>query len=101
MELPGIGIVDFLLEGPDRPPACPEALQAVKAADWVVLGPGSWFTSVITHLLVPELRAALLAARAQDGLESRRAIGCQLDLEALELELVLSMLDAARAKDDG
>ena len=29
-------------------------------ADWVVLGPGSWFTSVIPHLLVPELRSALV-----------------------------------------
>ena len=27
--------------------------QAVLDADWVVLGPGSWFTSVLPHLLVP------------------------------------------------
>ena len=44
---------------PAEPPACAEAVQAVLAADFVVLGPGSWFTSVLTHLLVPELRAAL------------------------------------------
>ena len=50
---------------PLDPPACPEALQAVKAADWVVLGPGSWFTSVIPHLLVPELRAALESSHAR------------------------------------
>ena len=50
---------------PVDPPACHEALQAVKAADWVVLGPGSWFTSVITHLLVPDLRAALETSRAR------------------------------------
>src|SRR5580692_278301 len=31
---------------PANPPACPEAVQAIGAADWVVLGPGSWFTSV-------------------------------------------------------
>jgi len=48
------------LDPPD-PPACREALEAIREADWVVLGPGSWFTSVIPHLLVPELRAALLA----------------------------------------
>ena len=30
-----------------------------RAADWVVLGPGSWFTSVMPHLLVPALRDAL------------------------------------------
>jgi uncharacterized cofD-like protein len=50
---------------PDDPPACPEALAAVKAADWVVLGPGSWFTSVIPHLLVPELRQALATTSAR------------------------------------
>jgi uncharacterized cofD-like protein len=50
---------------PDRPPACPEAVTAVHEADWVVLGPGSWFTSVIPHLLVPELAAALRATPAR------------------------------------
>lgn len=44
---------------PSEPPACPEAVSAVLDAEWVVLGPGSWFTSVIPHLLVPELAAAL------------------------------------------
>lgn len=44
---------------PERPPALPEAVAAVDEADWVVLGPGSWYTSVIPHLLVPELEAAL------------------------------------------
>jgi uncharacterized cofD-like protein len=44
---------------PHDPPACEEAVEAVRAADWVVLGPGSWFTSVMPHLLVPGLRDAL------------------------------------------
>lgn len=46
---------------PQRPRACPPAVAAVLAADLVVLGPGSWFTSVLPHLLVPELHEALLA----------------------------------------
>ncbi|HET6627905.1 MAG TPA: uridine diphosphate-N-acetylglucosamine-binding protein YvcK [Nocardioidaceae bacterium] len=50
---------------PKDPPACPEALAAVAAADWVVLGPGSWFTSVIPHLLVPELRETLVRSPAR------------------------------------
>jgi uncharacterized cofD-like protein len=44
---------------PEHPPACKQAVQAVEDADWVVFGPGSWFTSVLPHLLVPELRDAL------------------------------------------
>jgi uncharacterized cofD-like protein len=44
---------------PPRPPACAEAVEAVRRADWLLFGPGSWFTSVIPHLLVPELAAAI------------------------------------------
>ena len=57
---------------PARPPACPEALEAVAEADWIVLGPGSWFTSVIPHLLVPELRTAVVSA------DARRAVTLNL-----------------------
>jgi uncharacterized cofD-like protein len=50
---------------PADPPACPEAVAAIREADWVVLGPGSWFTSVLPHLLVPELADALITTRAR------------------------------------
>jgi uncharacterized cofD-like protein len=50
---------------PANPPACPESLAAVTDADWVVLGPGSWFTSVIPHLLVPQLAEVILSTRAR------------------------------------
>ncbi len=50
---------------PDRPPAHPAVVEAVRAADSVVLGPGSWFTSVIPHLLVPDLAKAVLETDAQ------------------------------------
>ncbi|MFK0251526.1 uridine diphosphate-N-acetylglucosamine-binding protein YvcK [Amycolatopsis azurea] len=49
----------------DRPPrGCPEAIEAVLGADVVFLGPGSWFTSVLPHLLVPDLHDALLRTEA-------------------------------------
>jgi uncharacterized cofD-like protein len=44
---------------PRDPPACPEAVREIARADVVLLGPGSWFTSVIPHVLVPELAQAL------------------------------------------
>jgi uncharacterized cofD-like protein len=50
---------------PQAPPACDEAVAAIHAADWVILGPGSWFTSVIPHLLVPGIRDALISTRAK------------------------------------
>ena len=38
---------------PGDPPATRQAVDAIMSADLVVLGPGSWFTSVIPHVLVP------------------------------------------------
>ncbi len=53
---------------PEDPPACPEAVEAVEAADWVVVGPGSWVTSVMPNLLVPQLRDALERTSARRAL---------------------------------
>ncbi|QGS35564.1 uridine diphosphate-N-acetylglucosamine-binding protein YvcK [Corynebacterium xerosis] len=50
---------------PDHPPATPDAVEAIMSADMVTLGPGSWFTSVLPHLQVPELVGALGATTAQ------------------------------------
>ena len=50
---------------PDAPPACPESVAAVLDADHLVLGPGSWFTSVIPHLLVPDLAEAIVTTKAR------------------------------------
>lgn len=54
-----LGLVAAVHLKPSDPPACKDAVRAVEDADWVVFGPGSWFTSVLPHLLVPELRDAL------------------------------------------
>ena len=48
----------------ERPKACKEAVDAVLGADVVFLGPGSWFTSVLPHLLVPDLHDALVRTAA-------------------------------------
>jgi uncharacterized cofD-like protein len=44
---------------------CPEAVEAVLDADWLVFGPGSWFTSVIPHLLVPGMMKAVMTSNAR------------------------------------
>jgi uncharacterized cofD-like protein len=59
------GLVKSISLQPSDPPAVPEAVRAVREADWVVFGPGSWFTSVLPHLLVPSLAAALRTTRAR------------------------------------
>lgn len=44
---------------PARPQPCAEAVSSVAAASHVIIGPGSWFTSVLPHVLVPEMAQAL------------------------------------------
>ncbi len=58
------GAIESISLLPDDPQPCPEAAEAVRTADMVVLGPGSWFTSVLVHLMVPALREALTETHA-------------------------------------
>ena len=50
---------------PENPQARPEALRAIDEADYITMGPGSWLTSVLPHLMVPAQRDALCATKAQ------------------------------------
>ena len=59
------GRVRDILVSPADPPVHPAVLEAIARADVVSLGPGSWYTSVLPHLLVPRLRAALAASSAR------------------------------------
>ncbi|MDQ1660807.1 MAG: hypothetical protein QOJ68_787 [Blastococcus sp.] len=59
------GRVREILVSPPDPPVNPAVLDAIAAADVISLGPGSWYTSVLPHLLVPQLRAALAASPAR------------------------------------
>lgn len=48
---------------PERPPALPETLEAIREADLILLGPGSLYTSVIPNLLVEGVADTVRAAR--------------------------------------
>lgn len=49
---------------PSAPTALPEAVRAIEEAELVVLGPGSLYTSLVPHLLIPELAEALRRSKA-------------------------------------
>jgi len=97
---------------PEDPPARPESVASVLTADHIVLGPGSWFTSVIPHLLVPELAEAIVTTRAQriltmnlvpadetDGFPASRHLEVLADhCPRLRLDVVL--VDPSFAEDD-
>ena len=53
------GHIESLRIIPEDPPARDEALDAIAEAEWITMGPGSWFSSVIPHLLVPAQLDAL------------------------------------------
>ena len=48
---------------PENPPALPRVLRAIREADYVIIGPGSLYTSVIPNLLVPEIREAIASLK--------------------------------------
>ena len=48
---------------PANPPALPAAIAAIEQADYIIIGPGSLYTSIIPNLLVPEIAAAIAKAK--------------------------------------
>jgi uncharacterized cofD-like protein len=59
------GHVEAVRLTPASPPICAPVRSAIEGADWLIFGPGSWYTSVLPHLMVPELAAAIVASPAR------------------------------------
>ena len=59
------GHIESLRIIPENPDARPETLTAISDADWITMGPGSWFSSVIPHLLVPAQLESLKSSKAK------------------------------------
>jgi uncharacterized cofD-like protein len=60
----GEPLQEVLLE-PQAPPGFGPAIEAIRQADLVVLGPGSLYTSVIANLLIPDIDAAIQESRGK------------------------------------
>ena len=90
---------------PAAPVAFPLAVDAIAAADLILLGPGSLYTSILPNLLIPGIRAALATSRApvvlllnlmtQPG-ETRGLTGLE-HLDVLEEHLGRGVVDAVVA----
>ena len=87
---------------PQFPPAYPPVLDAIMAADLVVIGPGSLYTSIIPNLLIDGVADALRAT------EGRVVYVCNVanqrgettDMNALDHVLALTEHGLAGAIDD-
>ena len=60
-----VGTIESLRLDPAHARSCPEAVAAITRADAVVFGPGSWFTSVLPHLLVPGIAETIASSPAR------------------------------------
>jgi uncharacterized cofD-like protein len=80
---------------PDNPRVPPAAVEAIRTADQVVIGPGSLYTSVLAAVVVPAIRVALSTTTAQ------RVYVCNLGPQVPETEgySVASHVEALRRHD--
>ncbi|MGQ9730313.1 MAG: gluconeogenesis factor YvcK family protein [Candidatus Zipacnadales bacterium] len=86
----GRQIREVFLE-PADPPALPEAVEAILAADIVAIGPGSTYTSIIPNLLVPGVTEALRHCNAI------RVFVCNVMTQPGETDLLVRASDQVRA----
>jgi uncharacterized cofD-like protein len=50
---------------PEAPPACPQAIRAIRRADTIIIGPGDLYTSLLPNLLVPDIARAVRESEAE------------------------------------
>ena len=59
-----VGTIDRVMIQPEDAPAYPNAVKAILAADVIVIGPGSLYTSILPNLLVRGITQAIRASKA-------------------------------------
>jgi len=59
------GRIESLRLIPENPRVTPQVLESLQRAEWITIGPGSWFSSVMPHLLLPELADAVVSSPAK------------------------------------
>lgn len=109
-----VGRVTALRMEPVAPRVPPATLAAIAESDMIVLGPGSWYTSVMPHYLVGSVAAALDAASARTVLvlniahEDVETEGTERvdDIRALRAAAggsapAIVVVDSSHASDDG
>jgi uncharacterized cofD-like protein len=58
------GAIERVFIQPEDAPAYPDAVKSILAADLIVIGPGSLFTSILPNLLVKGITGAIRASKA-------------------------------------
>nr|WP_238638334.1 uridine diphosphate-N-acetylglucosamine-binding protein YvcK [Dermabacter sp. HSID17554] len=89
------GHVETLRVIPPEPAIAREVLDSIDEADWLVIGPGSWYTSVLPHVKIPELREAIEHTKARKILTMNLAAGRSETVGLTGVDLLNIVCDAA------
>ena len=74
-----------------HPDAVPYVLEALGRADWIIVGPGSWYTSVLPHLMIPEIAEAIRTSPARVCITTNLSVGAQ-EAEGMTSQDMLEVL---------
>ena len=89
------GHVETLRVIPPEPAIAREVLDSIDEAEWLVIGPGSWYTSVLPHVKIPELREAIEHTKARKILTMNLAAGRSETVGLTGVDLLNIVCDAA------
>ncbi len=77
---------------PERPRVPEDVIDALHNADWIIVGPGSWYTSVLPHLMIPEIADAIRTSHARRCITMNLSSGAQETEGMSSAELVEALL---------
>ncbi|MFC7374400.1 MULTISPECIES: uridine diphosphate-N-acetylglucosamine-binding protein YvcK [unclassified Brachybacterium] len=89
------GRVEGLRLTPPRPQVAEDVIEALGRADWIIVGPGSWYTSVLPHLMIPEIAEAIRSSPARRCITTNLSVGAQEAEGMTSLDLLDVLLEHA------
>ena len=89
------GRVEQVRLDPPRPRVPGDVIEAIERADWVIVGPGSWYTSVLPHVMIPEIAEALRTTPARLCVTTNLTVGQQESEGMSSIDLLDVLLDHA------
>ncbi|WP_422117465.1 gluconeogenesis factor YvcK family protein [Brachybacterium sp. UNK5269] len=80
---------------PPRPRVPRDVIEALGRADWIIVGPGSWYTSVLPHLMIPEIAEAIRTSPARCCITANLSVGVQEAEGMSSIDLLEVLLERA------
>lgn len=80
---------------PPQPRVPEDVLDAIATADWIIVGPGSWYTSVMPHLLIPQIAEAVRTSPARRCITMNLSTGAQETEGMSSIDLLDTLLDCS------